>query len=64
MIGQSCHGMPISQAIGANSVPKIRSRLDGKPSDADVCQPVVNAAQHAVRQRNQGQERDQHGGDI
>ena len=29
MIGQSCHGIPITHATGANKAPKILSKLEG-----------------------------------
>ena len=55
---QSCQGTPITQATGAKTAPKIPSRLSGNQATSGEFR------HNAIRQRNQSQEGNQHGGDV
>ena len=62
-MGASCHGMPMSQAMGAKKNPRIASSECGKGMWC-AAEAVVRAAEDAVEQRDEREEADEHDADV
>ncbi len=62
-MGQSCQGMPITQAMGANITPKICSRLWGN-QESEMASQLCIPPRMPLIERNQREKRNQHGGNV